>query len=140
MTHSRPSELESGATSTPERVQAELDRQLFHLKTLYDVSRELLGLIEVKAILKNFLFMTTGNFGVVHGFGAAHGLERRLRQEFEGVDLIVFGHSHQPFLAPVDEVLMFNPGSPTDRRWAPSRALGLIHLDQAIQCEQIPLD
>jgi len=32
------------------------------------VSRELLGLAEVKAILKNFLLMTMGNFGVVEGF------------------------------------------------------------------------
>lgn len=49
-------------------VQAELDRQLFHLKTLYDVSHELLGLTDVSLILKNFLLMTMGNFGTAQGF------------------------------------------------------------------------
>jgi K+-sensing histidine kinase KdpD len=52
---------------SPEAAQAENERRLFHLKTLYDVSRELLGIVEVKTILKNFLLMTLGNFGVVEG-------------------------------------------------------------------------
>jgi signal transduction histidine kinase len=51
----------------PETIQDELDRRLFHLKTLYDVSHDLLGIVEVEAILKNFLMMTTGNFGVIEG-------------------------------------------------------------------------
>ncbi len=41
---------------------------MFHLKTLYDVSRELLGIVDIKLILKNFLLMTLGNFGVAEGF------------------------------------------------------------------------
>ena len=77
--------MESGATYTPESVQAELDRQLFHLKTLYDVSHELLGLLEVKAILKNFLFMTTGNFGVVHGFVLVHDVRAQGPQQMVSI-------------------------------------------------------
>ncbi|MBP1742054.1 MAG: hypothetical protein H6Q48_4347 [Deltaproteobacteria bacterium] len=42
---------------TPDPVQAELDKQLFHLKTLYDVSHELLGLTDVSMILRNFLLI-----------------------------------------------------------------------------------
>ena len=53
---------------TPMKVQAELDKQLFHLKTLYDVSHELLGLTDVSMILRNFLLMTMGNFGTAQGF------------------------------------------------------------------------
>jgi len=49
-------------------VREELDRRLFHLKTLYDMSRELFGMLEVKAVLRKFLFITTGNFGVLEGF------------------------------------------------------------------------
>jgi signal transduction histidine kinase len=60
------------ATENPsyasDHVQAELDRQLFHLKTLYDVSHELLGLTDVSLILRNFLLMTMGNFGTAQGF------------------------------------------------------------------------
>jgi K+-sensing histidine kinase KdpD len=51
-----------------ERVEEELERRLFHLKTLYDVSRELLVSVDVEQILRNFLMMTTGNFGVLDGF------------------------------------------------------------------------
>ena len=55
-----------------EQVQAELDKQLFHLKTLYDVSHELLGLTDVRRILRNFLLMTMGNFGTAQGFIMDH--------------------------------------------------------------------
>jgi len=51
-----------------QEVQAELDKQLFHLKTLYDVSHDLLGLTDVGRILRNFLLMTMGNFGTAQGF------------------------------------------------------------------------
>ncbi len=54
--------------SAADEVQAELDKQLFHLKTLYDVSHELLGLTDVSMILRNFLLMSMGNFGTAQGF------------------------------------------------------------------------
>ena len=63
----------SKTSSLPEAAQGEIDRRLFHLKTLYDVSRELLGVVEIKAILKNFLLMTLGNFGVIEGFILTYG-------------------------------------------------------------------
>ncbi|MGD9012532.1 MAG: adenylate/guanylate cyclase domain-containing protein [Desulfobacterales bacterium] len=51
-----------------EHVQAELDRRVFHLKTLYDVSKDIYGSVETETILRNFLLMTMGNFGVMQGF------------------------------------------------------------------------
>ena len=51
-----------------EEVRAELDRRIFHLKTLYDVSKDIHGSVEVDAILRSFLFMSMGNFGVETGF------------------------------------------------------------------------
>jgi signal transduction histidine kinase len=54
--------------AVPESLQTQLDRRLFHLQTLHDMSRELLGTVEIKPILKNFLMMTLGNFGVIEGF------------------------------------------------------------------------
>ncbi|MGD8991047.1 MAG: hypothetical protein PVI00_06275, partial [Desulfobacterales bacterium] len=50
-----------------EHVQAELDRRVFHLKTLYDVSKDIYGSVETETILRNFLLMTMGNFGVMQG-------------------------------------------------------------------------
>jgi len=51
-----------------ERIQTELDRRVFYLKTLYDVSKDIFGSVENEPILKNFLLMTMGNFGVAEGF------------------------------------------------------------------------
>jgi signal transduction histidine kinase len=65
-------ETAPGSASASQATQSELDRQLFHLKTLYDVSRELLGIVDIQLILKNFLLMTFGNFGVAEGFIFAH--------------------------------------------------------------------
>jgi class 3 adenylate cyclase len=51
-----------------ETVQAELDLRVFNLKTLYDVSKDIYGSVESETIIRNFLLMTMGNFGVVEGF------------------------------------------------------------------------
>lgn len=49
-------------------MRAELDRRIFHLRTLYDASKDMYGGVEVDAMLRNFLLMCMGNFGVVAGF------------------------------------------------------------------------
>jgi class 3 adenylate cyclase len=51
--------------------QDELDRRLFHLKTLYDVSKDLFVSTEPETILRNGLLMAMGAFGVAEGFVAA---------------------------------------------------------------------
>jgi len=51
-----------------EQIQVELDRRIFHLKTLYDVSRDIYGLVETEMILRNFLLASMGNYGVMAGF------------------------------------------------------------------------
>jgi class 3 adenylate cyclase len=51
-----------------ERIQTELDRRVYYLKTLYDVSKDIFGSVDYEPILKNFLMMTMGNFGVAEGF------------------------------------------------------------------------
>jgi class 3 adenylate cyclase len=56
------------ALKEAESVQSELDRRVFHLKTLYDVSKDIYGSVETETILRNFLLMTMGNFGVMEGF------------------------------------------------------------------------
>lgn len=48
-------------------IQAELDRRIFHLKTLFDVSKDIYSSVDIETILRNFLLMTMGNFGVMGG-------------------------------------------------------------------------
>jgi class 3 adenylate cyclase len=51
-----------------ESVQEELDLRVFNLKTLYDVSKDMYSSIEWETIVRNFLLMTMGNFGLIEGF------------------------------------------------------------------------
>jgi len=51
-----------------ENVQSELDQRVFYLKTLYDVSKDIFSSVETETILRSFLLMAMGNFGVTEGF------------------------------------------------------------------------
>ena len=67
--------------------------------------------------------------GMIHDSGATAGRSRRLRRRFPDADVVVFGHSH----APVNEEgedgqLLFNPGSPTQRRAQPVHSIGELRL------------
>jgi uncharacterized protein len=64
---------------------------------------------------------------VVHDSGPAKGRIERLRVRFPGADAVVFGHSHLPLHEEKGGFQIFNPGSPTERRRAPRRSMGLLH-------------
>ena len=51
-----------------EKAVVELNKRVYHLKTLYDVSRDIFGTVDFAVILKNFLLMAMGSFGVIEGF------------------------------------------------------------------------
>ena len=67
---------------------------------------------------------------MVHDSGPAQGRAGRMRRRFPDADVVVFGHSHIPWDdAGVDGQLLFNPGSPTERRAQPNHTLGTLDLD-----------
>lgn len=61
--------------------------------------------------------------GMTHDPGPRAGREERLRERFPGCAAVVYGHTHQPQVARVGEVWILNPGSPTERRRAPSHTM-----------------
>ena len=64
---------------------------------------------------------------MVHDAGARVGRSARLARRFPTADLVVFGHSHLPEdLAEAGAPRIFNPGSPTQRRRAPTRTFGVL--------------
>jgi uncharacterized protein len=66
---------------------------------------------------------------MIHDSGPTRGRERRLHERFPDADVVVFGHSHVPWNAVgVDGQLLFNPGSPTERRQQPHRTVGILEL------------
>lgn len=58
----------SNSLKKAQKIESELDRRIYYLKTLSDMSKEIFGSVEFDSILKNFLFMTMGNFGLAEGF------------------------------------------------------------------------
>lgn len=71
--------------------------------------------------------------GITHGDGAPQKILERVKQYFpEQVDVLVFGHSHQPVNQVRDGILFFNPGSPTDRIFAPYNSIGILELTDRI--------
>lgn len=58
------------------------------------------------------------NIGVIHGHGKGKTTEQRAKAAFEDehIDLLIFGHSHIPIHKEEADLVLFNPGSPTDKR------------------------
>jgi uncharacterized protein len=67
--------------------------------------------------------------GIVHILGDSHNLERPARHEFPKARVVVYGHSHIPWNEERNGLLLFNPGSATDRRKQPRCSVGLLHVD-----------
>ena len=71
--------------------------------------------------------------GVTHGHeGGGRSTMARAQNAFaaERVDAILFGHSHVPHCGWQNGVLLFNPGSPTDKRRQPNYSYGIIRIAQ----------
>jgi hypothetical protein len=67
--------------------------------------------------------------GLVHDAGAAQRREARLAARFPGCHVVVYGHTHLPQLARHGEVVVLNPGSPTERRRAPAHTMAELVID-----------
>ena len=76
-------------------------------------------------------FMVNGKkFGLIHGRGAPWGIARRVRKMFGQVDIIIYGHSHEPYNQYVEGSLLFNPGRARD-------SFGLLTIEDKIKAEII---
>jgi uncharacterized protein len=99
---------------------------------------------EVRRMLPEERVVEAGGarIAMVHDAGPSTGRLERMRRRFgDRADLVVFGHSHLPLheRAP-DGFQIFNPGSPTERRRAPSHTMGLIRVaDGLATCDLIHL-
>jgi putative phosphoesterase len=82
---------------------------------------------------KELFFEIQGfKFGVTHGWGYPSGIEERILARIGKLDCIVYGHTHHPACHKKAGVLFFNPGSPTDKRFAAHRTIGILEIDKEI--------
>jgi putative phosphoesterase len=96
---------------------------------------------EVRRVLSSRKVLSLGAFtvGLVHGTYRLDVQHDMIRKEFGAVDLIVYGHSHRAFWGRVGDVLMLNPGSPTDCRHAPFHSVALLTVDTALTAQIVRL-
>jgi putative phosphoesterase len=88
--------------------------------------------IELARVLPETQLLTIGGVrvGMIHDSGARAGRAGRLRRRFPDADVVVFGHSHQPVCeVGVDGQLLVNPGSPIERRRAPTHTVAVLDLE-----------
>jgi putative phosphoesterase len=134
-----------GSRGLPERCVAELRRSdlILHAGDVVSAGflRELRALgpveavhgnmddAELRAALPERRVVEAGGvrIGMLHDPGPAAGRETRLAAAFPGCAAVVYGHTHLPQVERRGGVWILNPGSPTERRRAPTR--GLIRLD-----------
>jgi putative phosphoesterase len=74
--------------------------------------------------------------GLIHGGGSPYGIESRIRDEFDEVDAIVYGHTHTPARHQIKNIYFFNPGSGT-RSFVGQATLGILHIGEKIEGEII---
>jgi putative phosphoesterase len=94
---------------------------------------------EVRSVLPARTVMELGPYrvGLTHGGGSNKGLEARVRSEFRGVDVIVYGHSHIPVNHVKEGVLLFNPGTATGFSFSGIHTLGILELNDGVHGEII---
>ena len=87
--------------------------------------------LKIQQTLPEKKIISAGKYkiGLIHGWGAPQDIMERLEREFKDVDIIVFGHTHSPINIRQNNVLFFNPGSPTDTVHAKELTIGILELN-----------
>jgi len=89
---------------------------------------------ELKAVLptKEIVEIKNKRIGITHGSGSPWGIEERVRKVFEsdGVDILVYGHSHQSQNKVIKDILFLNPGKAID-------SFGILMIDEEAKGEII---
>ncbi len=80
---------------------------------------------------------------LMHGWGAPAFVEESVRMSFheDEWDVLIYGHTHYPIIRRDTTKIILNPGSPSDKRFAPYKSFAELKIDGAIctECSIIPL-
>lgn len=83
---------------------------------------------------KKILELSKFRIGLIHGWGPPNNVINYIRADFSGerLDCIIYGHTHRPSIDDIDNTIYFNPGSPTDRIFAPYNSFGILEIDDKL--------
>ena len=69
------------------------------------------------------------SIAMIHDSGPKRGRRNRMSRRFQQARVVVFGHSHIPWLEDEEGLLLLNPGSPVDRRRQPEHTFALLWVE-----------
>ncbi|MDD5439647.1 MAG: metallophosphoesterase family protein [Candidatus Omnitrophica bacterium] len=90
-----------------------------------------MDMMDIRALYpkKNIITVDNVRIGLIHGFGPPNSVFKMVRTEFDSaIDVIVFGHTHIPYNEKKGGTLLLNPGSPTDKVFAPYNSYGILEI------------
>ena len=89
---------------------------------------------KIKTVLpeKDLVVVKGKKIGIIHGWGAPWGIEHRVRDKFDDVDIIIFGHSHKAKNEVIGGTLFFNPGQAR-------HSFGILTIDEDVNGEIIKI-
>ncbi len=95
----------------------------------------------VRQYLPDRLILNIENYrvGIIHGWGMPFGLENKLLKEVGQVDCLIYGHTHRAVNKIREGILLFNPGSATDKRFASHNTIGILEIGEKIKGEIVEL-
>jgi len=83
--------------------------------------------------------------GLIHGWGSPGGVADQVVARFSDapetsdLDAIVFGHTHRALVEKRGDLLLVNPGSPTDWHSAAFRSLAILEIDDSLDARIVRL-
>lgn len=79
--------------------------------------------------------------GITHGVSRGKTYMNAYSEFFDdAVDCIVYGHSHIPHNEVIYDILFFNPGSATQKRFQPKHSVGVLYIGEEIKGEIFYID
>ncbi|MBN1405304.1 MAG: metallophosphoesterase [Candidatus Omnitrophica bacterium] len=82
---------------------------------------------------KKTLHLEGFKIGLIHGEGSPESLINFVKNEFRNIknlSCIIYGHSHIPSIKKEGGIIYFNPGSPTDKVFAPYNSYGVLDVGE----------
>ena len=95
--------------------------------------------IKQSAPIKQVIQIEGYKLGLIHGWGSPVGIEDRILKEFDDIDILVYGHTHNAASFIKSGVQFFNPGSPTDKRFATKNTIGILNIGNQISSQIITI-
>jgi len=95
--------------------------------------------LQMKLPQKRIITAGTFTIGLIHGKYRIDIQKEMIRKEFGQVDVIVYGHSHHPHWEKINGVYFLNPGSPTDKRYAPFNSVAILTVENGLNAEIVKI-